>query len=177
MPILTSVLFDKNEWETPDKFNPGHFLDAEGKFRKREALIPFSAGKTTPSITDFSAFISLFNHNCFLQGSVCVLVKASPRWSYSCFWSVYSRSSPSLFPMVQNWARRELLESHVFRTPSKFTPGHARFSIWKQAWMKCYQTCNDFELLIQIFLYVSLVPIFCQTVSFSWPSVLNLQFN
>uniref|UniRef100_A0A671VXC9 Cytochrome P450, family 2, subfamily N, polypeptide 13 n=1 Tax=Sparus aurata TaxID=8175 RepID=A0A671VXC9_SPAAU len=45
MPILTSVLFDKDEWETPDNFNPGHFLDAEGKFVKKEALLPFSAGK------------------------------------------------------------------------------------------------------------------------------------
>ncbi|KAL7396622.1 hypothetical protein ABVT39_008772 [Epinephelus coioides] len=45
MPILTSVLFDKTEWETPDTFNPGHFLDAEGKFVKKEALLPFSAGK------------------------------------------------------------------------------------------------------------------------------------
>ncbi|XP_034085740.1 cytochrome P450 2J5-like isoform X3 [Gymnodraco acuticeps] len=45
MPILTSVLFDKTEWETPDTFNPGHFLDAEGQFVKREALMAFSAGK------------------------------------------------------------------------------------------------------------------------------------
>ncbi|XP_070765655.1 cytochrome P450 2J6-like [Enoplosus armatus] len=45
LPNLTSVLFDKTEWETPDTFNPGHFLDAEGKFVKREALLPFSAGK------------------------------------------------------------------------------------------------------------------------------------
>ncbi|XP_053285847.1 cytochrome P450 2J4 [Pleuronectes platessa] len=45
MPMLTSVLFDKDEWETPHTFNPGHFLDAEGKFVKKEAHLPFSAGK------------------------------------------------------------------------------------------------------------------------------------
>lgn len=44
MPILTSVLFDKTEWATPDTFNPEHFLDAEGKFVKRDAFLPFSAG-------------------------------------------------------------------------------------------------------------------------------------
>lgn len=44
MPNLTSVLFDENEWETPETFNPEHFLDAEGKFVKREAFVPFSAG-------------------------------------------------------------------------------------------------------------------------------------
>ncbi|XP_059196409.1 cytochrome P450 2J6-like [Centropristis striata] len=45
IPNLTSVLFDKTEWETPDTFNPGHFLNKEGKFVKRAAFIPFSAGK------------------------------------------------------------------------------------------------------------------------------------
>ncbi|XP_056133846.1 cytochrome P450 2J2-like isoform X2 [Lampris incognitus] len=40
---LSSVLFDKNEWATPDKFNPEHFLDSEGHFRRREAFLPFSA--------------------------------------------------------------------------------------------------------------------------------------
>lgn len=44
MPNLTSVLFDKNEWETPDTFNPEHFLDSEGKFVRRDAFLPFSAG-------------------------------------------------------------------------------------------------------------------------------------
>ncbi|KFQ23196.1 Cytochrome P450 2J2, partial [Merops nubicus] len=41
---LTSVMFDKSEWETPDSFNPGHFLK-DGQFWKREAFIPFSIGK------------------------------------------------------------------------------------------------------------------------------------
>ncbi|XP_049444370.1 cytochrome P450 2J6-like [Epinephelus fuscoguttatus] len=45
IPNLTSVLFDKNEWKTPNTFNPGHFLNKEGKFVKPAAFIPFSAGK------------------------------------------------------------------------------------------------------------------------------------
>ncbi|XP_030012452.1 cytochrome P450 2J2-like [Sphaeramia orbicularis] len=45
IPNLTSVLFDKREWKTPFTFNPGHFLNEEGKFVKPAAFIPFSAGK------------------------------------------------------------------------------------------------------------------------------------
>ncbi|NXN94172.1 CP2J2 protein, partial [Rhinopomastus cyanomelas] len=41
---LSSVMFDKNEWETPNTFNPEHFLK-DGKFQKREAFMPFSLGK------------------------------------------------------------------------------------------------------------------------------------
>lgn len=43
--MLSSVLFDKEEWETPDVFNPQHFLDSNGQFRRRDAFMPFSAGK------------------------------------------------------------------------------------------------------------------------------------
>lgn len=45
---LTSVLYDKHEWETPDTFNPEHFLDSEGQFRRRNAFFAFSAGIIQP---------------------------------------------------------------------------------------------------------------------------------
>ncbi|XP_063790601.1 cytochrome P450 2K1-like [Pseudophryne corroboree] len=45
IPFLTSVLYDKSQWETPYKFNPNHFLDANGKFQRPEAFMPFSAGR------------------------------------------------------------------------------------------------------------------------------------
>ncbi|KAM6155808.1 cytochrome P450 2W1 [Rhynchocyon petersi] len=44
IPLLTSVLLDKTQWDTPKQFNPGHFLDVEGQFVKRAAFLPFSAG-------------------------------------------------------------------------------------------------------------------------------------
>ncbi|XP_070836475.1 cytochrome P450 2K1-like isoform X1 [Chaetodon trifascialis] len=44
-PLLTSVLYDESEWESPHTFNPSHFLDKEGKFIRREAFLPFSAGR------------------------------------------------------------------------------------------------------------------------------------
>ncbi|XP_077353486.1 cytochrome P450 2K1-like isoform X1 [Festucalex cinctus] len=45
LPLLTSVLHDESEWETPTAFNPSHFLDEEGNFVKRDAFLPFSAGR------------------------------------------------------------------------------------------------------------------------------------
>ncbi|XP_016376462.1 cytochrome P450 2J2-like [Sinocyclocheilus rhinocerous] len=45
MPLLKSILQDKNEYSTPYEFNPAHFLDENGKFLKKDSFIPFSIGK------------------------------------------------------------------------------------------------------------------------------------
>ncbi|KAM9305501.1 cytochrome P450 2K1-like [Gastrophryne carolinensis] len=45
IPLLTSVLYDKTQWKTPYEFNPNHFLDESGKFLKKDAFMPFSAGR------------------------------------------------------------------------------------------------------------------------------------
>lgn len=46
MPALHTVLSDESVWETPHTFNPQHFLNPDGTFRKREAFFPFGAGQS-----------------------------------------------------------------------------------------------------------------------------------
>uniref|UniRef100_A0A8B9EIP7 Cytochrome P450 n=1 Tax=Anser cygnoides TaxID=8845 RepID=A0A8B9EIP7_ANSCY len=45
IPLLISVLQDKSQWEKPEMFYPEHFLDSKGKFVKKDAFMPFSAGR------------------------------------------------------------------------------------------------------------------------------------
>lgn len=68
--VLASVLVDKKEWATPDVFNPEHFLDSEGQFRRREAFLPFSAG-----LLDTLSARLFCRHDVFL--------KANPRVNFS----------------------------------------------------------------------------------------------
>uniref|UniRef100_A0A3Q1F3M9 Cytochrome P450 2K1-like n=1 Tax=Acanthochromis polyacanthus TaxID=80966 RepID=A0A3Q1F3M9_9TELE len=48
--LLTSVLYDESEWETPHTFNPAHFLNEEGKFIQRNAFL-FCSGFAGRKIT------------------------------------------------------------------------------------------------------------------------------
>lgn len=41
---LSSVLKDETFWKEPFRFQPEHFLDAQGRFVKQAAFMPFSAG-------------------------------------------------------------------------------------------------------------------------------------
>ncbi|XP_036264048.1 cytochrome P450 2S1 [Pipistrellus kuhlii] len=44
-PLLGSVLHDPEVFTQPEEFNPGRFLDVDGRFKRQEAFLPFSLGK------------------------------------------------------------------------------------------------------------------------------------
>lgn len=125
MPNLTSVLFDENEWETPNVFNPEHFLDAEGKFVRRDAFLPFSAGYCNNWNCTWNLWqiFKIYIHICifcyfFLQEDVHVWEKVWPGWSSFCFLSVCCRSLAFPLWTVLSWAQKASLVLHEHHTPS-----------------------------------------------------------
>ncbi|XP_063771259.1 cytochrome P450 2C5-like [Pseudophryne corroboree] len=89
IPLLTSVLYDKDYFKKPKEFYPEHFLDAGGNFVKNEAFMPFSAGKRScagenlAKMELFMFFVKLLQ-NFTIQAPPGASLDLTPAVSFTC---------------------------------------------------------------------------------------------
>ncbi|GAA6235740.1 cytochrome P450 2F2-like [Lates japonicus] len=87
IPLLHSVLKEEKQWATPWSFNPQHFLDQNGNFKKNPAFLPFSAGKracvgeSLARMEIFLFLVSLLRHFTFSCSGGPDSIDLSPEFS------------------------------------------------------------------------------------------------
>ncbi|KAJ1173411.1 hypothetical protein NDU88_005247 [Pleurodeles waltl] len=76
---LSSVLKDESIWARPYQFYPEHFLDADGQFIKREAFLPFSAGRRVCLGEQLARMELFLFYTMFLQQFTFFIPRDKPR--------------------------------------------------------------------------------------------------